>query len=144
MAIQITATVYGHPWDLWGLSKLFDGTDASHTLVKAPEPQGRPTFDTSDPAQIQRFRVHGYDQPGDLTSHELRFGGGVVDIDLRDFTPVAEALVERINGIAILLDPEFAPIKLHSLSFSEGASVGNLLRTDWTPNKADTHLGIQR
>jgi hypothetical protein len=144
MPVQITATIYGHPWDLWGLSKLFDGSDANHTLVNAPKPQGRPTFDTNDSAQVQRFRVYGYDLPAPLTSDDLRWDGGVADIDLRDFTPVAETLVARINGIAILLDPKYAPIKLHSLSFSEGTSAGNLLRTDWIPNKDETRLGAQR
>ena len=132
MTIQIVATVYGHPWDLWGLSRLFDGTDASHILIKANKPEGRPTFDTADPAQVQRFRVHGYDLPAPITSDELRWDGGVSDVDLRDFATVAEALVARINGIAILLDPEYTPVKLYSLSYSEGTSAGNMLRTDWT------------
>jgi len=144
MPIQITATVYGHPWDLWGLSTLFDGSDANHTLVNAGKPDGRPTFDPSDPAQVQRFRVHGFDRPAPITSDELRWDGNLDEIDLRDFTSVAEALVARINGIAILLDPEYAPVKLYSLSFSEGTSAGNMLRTDWTPNKDMTHLGTQQ
>jgi len=144
MTIQIVATVYGHPWDLWGLSRLFDGTDASHTLINADKPEGRPTFDITNPTQVQRFRVHGYDLPAPITSDELRWDGGVSDIDLRDFATVAEALVARINGTAILLDPEYTPVKLYSLSYSEGTSAGNMLRTDWTPNKDLTRLGTQQ
>jgi hypothetical protein len=144
MQIQITATVLGHPWDLWGLSKLFDGSDASHTLFKASKPAGRPTIDTNDPAQVTRFRVHGYDLFAPITSDELRWDGSVADIDLRDFTPVAETLVGRINGIAALLDPDFKPVKLYSLSFSKGTSAGTVLHTDWTPNKDLTQLALQQ
>ena len=39
MPIQVTATVMGHPWDLWGLSKLFNGSDATTTLVQTEEPK---------------------------------------------------------------------------------------------------------
>jgi hypothetical protein len=143
MSIQITATVLGHPWDLWGLSRLFDGSDASHTLLKATKPDGRPIIDTNNPAQITRFRVHGYDLFAPITSDQLCWHGNLDDINLRDFAPVAESLVARINGIAVLLDPGYAPIKLYSMSFSEGTSAGSMLQTDWTPNKDLTYLGFQ-
>jgi hypothetical protein len=143
MPIQITATVLGHPWDLWGLSQLFDGSDASHTLIDASKPEGRPRIDTTDQAQVTRFRVHGYDLFAPITSDELRWDGSLDDIDLRDVAPVAETLVARINGIAILLDPHYALVRLYSLSYSEGESTGSLVRSDWTPNKDQTQLGIQ-
>jgi hypothetical protein len=130
MSIQITATVLGHPWDLWGLSRLFDGSDASHTLLKATKPDGRPIIDTNNPAQITRFRVHGYDLFAPITSDQLCWHGNLDDINLRDFAPVAESIVARINGIAVLLDPGYAPIKLYSMSFSEGTSAGSMLQTD--------------
>ena len=144
MPIQIVATVYGHPWDLWGLSTLFDGTDVNHTLIEANKPEGLPTFDATDAAQVQRFRIHGYDLPAPIKSDELQWDGIVADINLRDFSTIAEALVARINGIAVLLDPEYAPVKLYSLSYSEGTSVGTMPRTDWTPNKSSTCLGTQQ
>jgi hypothetical protein len=144
MPIQITATVLGHPWDLWGLSILFDGSDANHTLIRASKPEGRPRIDTNDQAQVTRFRVHGYDVFAPITSDELHWDGNLADIDLRDVGPVAETLVAHMNGIAILLDPDYAPIKLYCLSYSEGHSTGSLLRSDWTPNKDLTQLGQQQ
>jgi hypothetical protein len=144
MPIQITATVLGHPWDLWGLAQLFDGSDSSHTLIKAHKPDGTPKIDTNDPAQITRFRMHGYNLFAPITSDELLWDGGAADIDLRDMTPIAESLLARMNGIAILLDPEYAPVELYSLTFSEGEKYGTLLRTDWTPNKSHTHLGAEQ
>ena len=91
MPIQIKATVLGHPWDLWGLSRLFVGCDASHTLIEASRPDGRPTIDTNNPAQVTRFRVHGYDLFAPITSDELRWAGNIDDIDLRDW-PEADGL----------------------------------------------------
>jgi hypothetical protein len=143
MTIQIKATVLGHPWDVWGLSRLFDGSDANHTLVEATKPEGRPRIDTNDQTAVTRFRVHGYDIFAPITSDELRLDGGLDDIDLRDLIPAAETLVARINGIAILLDPDYAPVKLFSLSYSVGESAGALTRSDWTPNKDLTPLGSQ-
>src|ERR1700733_9201842 len=119
MPIQITVTLLGHPWDLWGLAQLFDGSDSCHTLIKANKPEGLPKIDTHDEAQVNRFRVHGYDIPGTITSDELRWDGSAADLDLRDMAPVAESLLARMNGIAILLDPEYVSVRLHSLTYSE-------------------------
>jgi hypothetical protein len=144
MPIQVAVTVLGHPWDLWGLSQLFDGSDDSHTRVQASKPEGLPKIDTNDQAQVTRFRVHGYDLFAPITSDELLWEGSVADIDLRDMAPVAEALVARINGIAITLDPDYAPVRLYSLSFSEGETFGSLLRSDWKLNKSLTRLGKEQ
>ena len=144
MPIQVTVTVLGHPWDLWGLSQLFDGSDSSHTLIKANKPEGMPKIDTNDEAQVKRFRVHGYDIFGTITSDEILWDGTATDIDLRDMAPIAESLLARMNGIAILLDPEYVPVRLYSMTYSEGDKFGSLLRSDWKPNKSATHLGVQQ
>jgi hypothetical protein len=145
MTIQVTATIQGHPWDLWGLSKLFDGSNASHTLVKAAKPEGRPDFDTNDPAAVSRFRAQGYDVFATVTSDELAWDELTKGkIDLRDLAPTAELLVKRMNGIALLLDPGYSPAKMLSLSYQIAESVGSLLRSEWTSNKDATHLGTQQ
>jgi hypothetical protein len=143
MPIQITATVLGHPWDLWGLAQLFDGSDSIRTVIKATKPKGRPTFDNKDPAQITRFRVHGYDLFATIACDLLLWDGRLEDIDLRDYAPIAEELLARMNGIAALLDTNYAPLKLFSLDFSDGENAGSWLRSEWTPNKAETHLGVE-
>jgi hypothetical protein len=143
MTIKVKAEVLGHPWDLWGLSRLFDGSDSSHTFVEATKPEGRPRIDTNDQAAVTRFRVHGYDTFAPITSDELCWEGGLDDIDLRDLMPAAETLVGRINGIAILLDSDYAPVKLFSLYYSVDNRTGVLTRSDWTSNKDQTLLGSQ-
>jgi hypothetical protein len=144
MIIPVTATLMGHPWDLWGLSVLFDGSDSSHTLLKAAKPAGRPTFDTNDPAAVQRFRVHGYDVCATLTADELVWDEDRGRVDLRDLAPVAKDILARMNGVAILFDPEYRAAKLLNLTYDTGMSAGTVLNTDWTPNRDNTPLGAQQ
>ena len=144
MTIQVTATIQGHPWDLWGLSKLFDGSNASHTLVKAAKPEGRPTFDTNDAAAVARFRAQGYDVLATITSDELVWDELSKGIDLRDLVAAAELLVARTNGVALLLDPEYRPAKLQYLSYQAADRQGSVLHSDWTPNKDATRLELNR
>jgi hypothetical protein len=141
MPTQVTATLQGHPWDLWGLSKIFDGSDEAKTLLTAAEPKGRPTFDTHDRDAVNRFRAMGYDIFGALTSTELLWDDTVGPVDLRDVRPVALNLVERMNGIALLLDPEYRAVKIISISYSNKGSAGSSVLGDWTLNKDMTSLG---
>jgi hypothetical protein len=141
MAIPITATIQGHPWDLWGLAKLFDGTDATRTLVTAIEPKGRPTFDATDKDAITRFRISGYDILATLVSEELVWRDDTHRPELRDMREAAVSLVGRINGIAHLFDPDFRAAKLLYLSFQINDSVGSMPFGDWTPNRSETYLG---
>jgi hypothetical protein len=141
MPIQIIACLQGHPWDLWGLAKLFDGSNDSKTLVEAQEPQGKPTFDASNIDAINRFRIMGYDVFANLTSTELMWDDKSRPVDLRDMRPVALDLVERINGIALLLDPEYRAVKVISISYSSEGPSGASVLGDWTPNKDMTSLG---
>ena len=138
MLHRVTATLQGHPWDLWGLSQLFDGSDSSKTLVTAEKPTGRPTFDVNDPEQRTRFRIHGYDVSGLLTCDEL-----VLDDtsgDLRDLRPTADEIVYRLNGLARTFDPTFTPVRLTHLSYPKGSGGGAMTAGDWTPNKDATLL----
>jgi hypothetical protein len=141
MPIQVTATISGHPWDLWGLGKIFDGKGPTQTLVKAEEPDGLPTFDVHDKDAVNRFRVWGYDVFATLTSTELLWDEGEGRVDLREIRPIAENLMERINGTAQLLDPEYRPVKPLSLEWSDGDSAGSTIFSEWTPNKGMTCLG---
>jgi hypothetical protein len=56
MPIQFTATLIGHPWDLWGLAKLFAGANADHTVFEAQEPKGLPTYKLSNKDERTGFR----------------------------------------------------------------------------------------
>jgi hypothetical protein len=144
MPVPVTATIQGHPWDLWGLSKLFDGSDAFHTCVEADKPEGRPTFDTNDPAAVMRFRAHGYDVFAALTSDELVWDEAMGRVDLRDIAPIAQDILARMNGIGILFDPYYKAAKLLYLTFGSGDSAGSMVHGDWTPNRDDTPLGAQQ
>jgi hypothetical protein len=141
MAIPITATIQGHPWDLWGLAKLFDGTDTTRTLVTAIEPKGRPTFDATDKDAVTRFRIAGYDISATLISDELVWCDHTHRPDLRDMREAAVSLLGRVNGIAHLFDPDFRAVKLLYLSFQTTDSVGSMPFGDWTPNRSETYLG---
>lgn len=135
MLHRVTATLQGHPWDLWGLSLLFNGTDTSKTLVKATKPDGRPTFDVRDPAQVNRFRINGYDVFAELTCDELVLTDST---DLRDLRPTADLVITRMNGLAKTFDPSFIPVRLTHLSYPTETGAGALTAGDWTPNKDST------
>lgn len=144
MASKINITIQGHPWDLWGLTKLFDGSDTSHTKVHAEKPKGTPTFNPADPSERERFRVHGYDVFANVTSDELIWDDAKGKPDLRELRRIAIDIVERMNGIAILLDPEYSAAKILYLSFTDDdGGAGSTTFGDWTKNKGDTALGKQ-
>jgi|GEM_PF-5389223 len=144
MPISVIATIQGRPWDLWGLSRLFDASDASHTRVEASKPEGRPTFDTNDPAAVMRFRAHGYDVIAVLTSDELVWDEAKGRVDLRDLAPIAHDILARVNGIGILFDPEYRAAKLLYLAYGSGDRTGSMIHGSWTPNRDNTPLGTQR
>jgi hypothetical protein len=130
----------GHPWDLWGLSKIFDGSDSTKTLVRAEEPNGLPTFDAINKEAINRFRVWGYDVAARLTSAELLWDEGKGRVDLQDMRSIADNLIERINGTAQLFDPQYKPVKPLALTWSKGDAAGASAYSEWTPNKSSTNL----
>jgi hypothetical protein len=138
MLHRITATLQGHPWDLWGLSQLFDGSDSSNTLVIAEKPKGRPTIDVNDPEQRTRFRIHGYDVFGSLTCDQLLLDNTTGD--LRDLRPTADEIIYRLNGLARAFDPTFVPVRLTHLSYPKENGAGAMTAGNWTPNKDSTLL----
>jgi hypothetical protein len=138
MLRRVTATLQGHPWDLWGLSQLFDGSDSSKMLVVAAKPTGRPTFDVTDPNQVTRFRIHGYDVSSQLTSDAL-----VLDDtkgDLRDLKPTVDEIISGVNGLARTFDPMFTPVRLIHLSYPTENGAASMTAGDWTPNRDSTLL----
>jgi hypothetical protein len=137
MMIPITTSIMGHPWDLWGLSLLFDGSDSSKTKVVATKPEGRPTFDPNNEAERDRFRANGYDILTSLTSDELIWDDAKGRVDLRDLRPIADDILLRVNGLARTFDPTFTPVRLIHLTFPNGA----MATGDWTPNRDSTYLG---
>jgi hypothetical protein len=141
--VKIVATIKGHPWDLWGLAHLFDGSDSSNTVVKADKPEGRPSFDPTKPDEVTRFRVHGYDICTTLTCNYLTWDDTKGRPDLRELRPIAEQIVARLNGLARTFDPMFTPVKLLYLSFVHENGAGSLPNGDWTPNKDSTLLGAK-
>ncbi|WP_316213939.1 hypothetical protein [Bradyrhizobium sp. SZCCHNR2032] len=135
--IPVTASTMGHPWNLWGLSLLFDGSDPSKTKVVATKPEGQPTFDPNNEAERNQFRANGYDILTSLTSDELVWDDGKDRVDLRDLRPIADDLLLRVNGLARTFDPTFTPVRLIHLTFPNGA----MATGDWTPNRDSTYLG---
>lgn len=140
MLHRITATLQGHPWDLWGLAQLFDGSDSSKTLVKAEKPSGRPTIDPNNPEERTRFRIQGYDVFGLLTCDGLVWDDANGRADLRDLRPTADEIITRLNGLARTFDRTFAPVRLTHLSYSKEGGGGAMTAGDWTPNKDATLL----
>ena len=138
MLHRVTATLQGHPWDLWGLSQLFDGSDSSKTLVVAEKPTGRPTFDVNDPEQRTHFSIQGYDVVGLLTCDELVLDDA--QADLRDLRPTVDEIISRVNGLARTFDPMFTPVKLTHLSYPKENGGAAMTAGNWTPNRDDTLL----
>jgi hypothetical protein len=138
MLHRVTASLQGHPWDLWGLSQLFDGTDSSKTLVVATKPNGRPTFDVNDPEHRTHFRIQGYDVAAQLTCDELILDDAKAD--LRDIRSVADEIIAHMNGLARTFDPFFASVRLTHLSYAKENGGGAMTAGNWTPNRDSTLL----
>jgi hypothetical protein len=132
----VKAMIWGHPYDLWGLAKLFDGQNPDGLLVTAEEPKGEPRIDYSDRNAIERFHRSGYSVQGALIANALdeALARG---LPIDQLTGIAADLVTRINGAAKLLDPEYYLVRLVSVMWPTG---GHIL-ADHPPNKGYTHLG---
>ena len=145
MVVQVAITIQGHPWDLWGLFKLFDGSNSNHTLVTTEKPMGMPFIDAKDPVAVERFRAQGFDVLAHLTSDELNWDEETRgEIDFQELAPLARSLVQHVNGIAAVLDPDFKPVKLiHLLYTVDDICGGTFSQSDFTPNKSSTALGSQ-
>ena len=132
----VTAMIQGHPWDLWGLACLLDGSNTEGLAVFAVKPKGQPRIDHKSPEAVQRFRRSGYNLQGNLSSNTLdqAFARGAA---LDELASVAANLVTRINGTAKLLDPEYYLVRLLSVTTPSGMHI----LAQHTPNKDYTSLG---
>jgi hypothetical protein len=141
VAAEISALILGHPWDLWGLSQIFNGTNLLGVRISADKPRGKPRIDFKDRDGIPRFMRSGYDRSAHLTATFLQ-----AEItnhgDLDDIANKVSALVESINGVAKLLDPAYYGVRLYSLVHKQPNGHSDIvLWTTETPNKASSGLG---
>jgi hypothetical protein len=60
MSFNFSATVRGHPWDLWGLAQLFDGNNPDKIKLVAEKPDGAPQVDFTNEAARTRFQRLGH------------------------------------------------------------------------------------
>jgi hypothetical protein len=108
MTETFTATIQGNPWDLWGLSKIFNGADADATHVQAKDPTTL-GLDFSKEEKQRWFEMFGHDNFANLSSNKFRlefpFSG-------KDMSDLALDVVARMNAIAKLLDPGYWPVTL--------------------------------
>jgi hypothetical protein len=108
MTETFTATIQGNPWDLWGLSKLFDGTNADATHVHAKDPATL-RLDLGKDEDKRWFDMFGHDRFADLTSNKFRvefpFGS-------KDMFDLALDVIARMNAIGKLIDPDYWPVTL--------------------------------
>jgi len=118
MTETFKARLQGNPWDLWGLSKIFNGTNADATLVDAKHPASI-RLDMRNKQDQRHFEVFGNETHADLTSNSFRlefpFGS-------RDMYDLVMPVLNRINAIGHLLDPDYWPVTLfdcvHKTSFN--------------------------
>jgi hypothetical protein len=141
MPVQFVLTLRGHPWDLWGLSKIFDGNNTDCTVVNALEPKGRPTVDFSDRAAIDRFQKLGYDKFATLTSKSLLQDEAQGPPDLLKMKVFAYDIIERVNGIGRLIDPDYWPVSYYGLTYNSRGGQGAASPDGTTSNKQNTFLG---
>ena len=107
-------------------------------LVKAEKPNGLPQAELKTEAGRTRFQRLGYDVFANLTCDTLLFD------QLKSFdevTPIAQAVVMRVNGIARLLEPDYWPVSLYTISYSAPGGSGAANPGKTTPNKQYTGLG---
>ncbi|WP_313002775.1 hypothetical protein [Brevundimonas sp.] len=139
--IQVRAQIVGHPWDLWGLSQIFDGDNALKISVQgAPKPSGAPSPNLAIPEERDRFARVGHDRMAQLSAAVLD-RHTLADIDLRVIAEEAQALVTHVNGVAHLLDPEFRHVRLTGVTYVGKGGNGSKSIAEWTANKAFTGLG---
>lgn len=113
MTETFKARLQGNPWDLWGLSKIFDGSNSDATCVHAKDPTTI-RLDMRKPADQRHFDLFGHDTHTDLTGNsfalEFPFNG-------RDMYDLAMPVINRINAIGRLLDLDFTPVTLFSCDY---------------------------
>lgn len=141
MTVQVKAQIQGHPWDLWGLAKLFDGNNPEGIHVEgAVEPSGAPEVPWGKPDDLKRYLQVGHLRVAQLLAKGLAYQS-IGQVDLNEAAESAASLVKKINGIAKLLDPEFYGVRLVGVAYSAPGGGGGKSLGELTPNKGYTHLG---
>src|SRR4051812_45936657 len=113
MTETFKARLQGNPWDLWGLSKIFNGTNSDATFIHAEDP-ATIRRDLRNELERRHFERFGNETHADLTSNSFRlefpFNG-------HDMYVLVVPVLSRINAIGHLLDPEYWPIKLFDCAY---------------------------
>lgn len=139
MTETFKARLQGNPWDLWGLSKIFDGTNGDATFVDAEDPT-KIRLDMRNKDDQRHFDMFGHDTHADLTSNSFRlefpFGG-------RDMYDLVMPVLNRVNAIARLLDPDYTPVTLFSCDYPRDRPNSFNLYGKGNGYKDKTRLGEQ-
>ncbi|WP_369720971.1 hypothetical protein AB8Z38_28365 [Bradyrhizobium sp. LLZ17] len=139
MTETFKSSLQGNPWDLWGLSKIFDGSNSDATCVHAKDPVTI-RLDMRKPEDQHHFDLFGHDTHADLTSNsfvlEFPFNGC-------DMCSLAMPAINRINAIGLLLDPDFTPVTLFSCDHPRDKPNSLNLYRPGKPYKSRTALGEQ-
>lgn len=141
MPVQFIVTLRGHPYDLWGLSRIFDGTNTDHTLIKAEQPKGRPTVDMSKKEEFDRYHRLGFDTFAVLTCDTLIHKDEDGPPDTGKMRDVARDVIARINGIGRWIEPDYWPVALHTIEYKNKGGSGMATGTAGVRNKQHTSLG---
>jgi hypothetical protein len=139
MTETFKARIQGNPWDLWGLSKIFNGTNADATFVDAREP-ATVRIDVRNERDQRHFEIFGYETHADLTSNSFRvefpFGS-------RDMYDLVMPVLNRINAIGHLLDPDYWPVALFDCVYIRQGSTSFSQFSSGNKYKDKTGLGDQ-
>lgn len=139
MTAIYTTRLRGHPWDLWGLAQVFDGSGTDHTRIEATRPEGAPVYDFRTPEGQLRFARLGFDVFARMTSDRLIFERQLPWDEAKD---VAREILRAINGTGLLIDPDFIPVSLYEISYSERGGSGYADFGRMPRNKEATFLGM--
>lgn len=139
--VKVRAQIQGHPWDLWGLSQLFDGSNKlGISVVGAVKPDGVPQPKWSDKADRDRFATVGYDRIAQLSAN-IMDRASLGNADLGVIAAQAASLVKRLNGAGRLFDPEYYGVRLTGVTCDGPGGGGSKSLATLTPNKGFTGLG---
>ena len=119
MTETFKARLQGSPWDLWGLSKIFDGTNDDATHIHAKDPESV-RLDMRNAEHREHFAHFGNETHADLTSNSFRlefpFGS-------QDMYKLVMPVLNRVNAIGHLLDPDYWPVTLFDCVYARPGSI---------------------
>ncbi len=139
MTETFKARLQGNPWDLWGLSKIFNGTNADATFVNAKDPAtNRP--DLKNEEERRYFEIFGNETHADLTSNSFRLD---FPFNSRDMFDLAVPVLNRMNAIGRPLDPDYWPVTLFDCVYIREGSISFNSVDGGNKHKNTTGLGEQ-